>query len=69
MPAMNAASKRSFSVMRRIKSYLRSTMSQERLNHLMILNIYKETLDDMELKSIEFVQGKKHRLSVFGNFK
>ena len=71
MPATNAASERSFSVMHRIKSYLRSTMTQQRLNHLMILNIYKEALDDMELKSIadEFVQGNEHRLSVFGNFK
>ena len=71
MPAMNAASKRSFSVLRRIKSYLRSTMTQLRLNHLMILNIYKEALDDMDLKSIanEFVQGNEHRLSVFGNLK
>ena len=71
MPATNAASKHSFSVLHRIKSYLRSTMTQLRLNHLMILNIYKEALDDMDLKSIanEFVQGNEHRLSVFGNFK
>ena len=40
MPSTNAASERSFSVMRRIKNYLRSTMTQARLNHLMILNIY-----------------------------
>ena len=45
-------------------------MTQLRLNHLMIINIYKEALDDMDLKSItnEFVQGNEHRLSVFGNF-
>ena len=71
MPATNAASERSFSVLRRVKSYLRSTMTQLRLNNLMILHIYKEMLDDMDLKSIanEFVQGSEHRLSVFGNFK
>ena len=71
MPATNAASERSFSVLRRIKSYLRSTMTQQRLNHLMILNIYKEPLDEMDLKSIanEFVQGNEHRLSVLGKFK
>ena len=34
MPATNA-SERSFSAMRRVKSYLRSTMKQETLNHLM----------------------------------
>ena len=42
MPATNAVNERSFSTMRRIKSYLRSTMGQARLNHLMLLNIYRE---------------------------
>lgn len=37
MPATNAVSEHSFSTMRRIKSYLRSTMRQDRLNHLMTL--------------------------------
>ena len=37
MPATNATSERSFSAMRRLKSYLRSTMTQERLNHLITL--------------------------------
>ena len=35
MPATNATSKRSFSAKRRVKTYLRSTMHQQRLNHLM----------------------------------
>ena len=42
MPATNATSERSFSVLRIIKNYLRSTMKQARLNHLMVLNIYKD---------------------------
>ena len=71
MPATNAVSERSFSVLLRIKSYLRSTLTQQRLNHLMIFNIYKEAVDEMDLKSIanKFVQGNEHRLSVLGNFK
>ena len=70
MPATNAASERSFSVMRRIKSYLRSTMTQPQLNHLMILNVYKEILDKIDLKDIanQFVQGNEHRLTIFGTF-
>jgi hypothetical protein len=70
MPATNAASERSFSAMRRIKSYLRSTMGQARLNHLMTLSMYKEELDKMDLISVanEFVQGSEHRLRVFGTF-
>ena len=33
IPATNATSEHSFSALKRIKSYLRSTMSQSRLNH------------------------------------
>ena len=56
--------------MRRIKSYLRSTMGQERLNHLMLLHLHKEKLDKLDLVFIanEFVSGSKHRLSFFGKF-
>ena len=44
LPATNATSERSFSTMRRIKSYLRNSTGQERLNHLMTLSTYKEEL-------------------------
>ena len=59
MPATNAVSEGSFSVMRRIKSYLRNTMGQARLNHVIVLNIYKEKLDALDLTPIanEFVSG------------
>ena len=70
MPATNAASERSFSVMRRLKTYLRSTMRQSRLNHLMLLNINKQKIDDLDINIIadEFIQGSEHRLRVFGKF-
>ena len=70
MPASNAVSERSFSVMRRIKSYLRSTMGQARLNHVMVLNIYKEQVDALDLTAIanEFVSSSEHRLRFFGRF-
>ena len=45
LPATNATSERTFSLMKIIKTYLRSTMKQERLNHLMILCTYKERLE------------------------
>ena len=66
MPATNAASERSFSMMRRIKRYIMSTMTQPRLNDLKILNVYKEILDKMDLKDIanQFVQGNEHRQSL-----
>ena len=45
-------------------------MSQPRLNHVMILNIYKELLDKLDLCAVakEFVGSHEHRLSVFGKF-
>ncbi len=68
MPATNAESERSFSTVRRIKSYLRSTMSQQRLNHLMLLNIHKSFTDKLNLVDVanDFIAGNEHRKNVFG---
>jgi len=40
-----------------------------RLNYTMVLYIYKEMLDNLELDSIanEFVQGSEHRLTALEN--
>ena len=70
MPASNATSERSFSALRRIKTYLRTTMTQERLNNLMLLYVHQEYLDELDLLAVseEYVVGSKHRLSLFGHF-
>ena len=70
MPATNAVSERSFSAMRRLKTYLRSTMCQCGLNHVMLLNINQENLDKLTIDVIakEFVRGNEHSLSQFGHF-
>ena len=70
MPATNAASERSFSAMRRLKTYLRSTMCQTRLNHIMLLNLNKDRVDKLEIDSVanQFVQGSEHCLRMFGKF-
>ena len=52
MPATNAVSERSASSLRRIKTYLRSTMSQQRLNSLMILHTHKQRTDTLDLTKI-----------------
>lgn len=70
MPATNAVSERGFSAMRRIKSFLRSTMSQQRLNHLMVLSVHKEKCDKLKLSEIanDFVSGNENRLNALGYF-
>ncbi len=42
IPATNATSERSFSALRLLKSYLRTTPLQERLNYLMLLDVHKK---------------------------
>ena len=52
MPATNATSERSFSVLRRVKTYLHSSMSQRHLNHLMVLHVHKERTESLDLRCI-----------------
>ena len=70
MPATNAVSERSFSSLRRIKTYLRSTMTQTRLNSIMTLHIHKELTEKLNVSEIgnEFLGPSEHRLTLFGKF-
>ena len=70
LPATNANSERGFSKLRLVKTYLRSTMSQGRLNHLMILSIYKDMVDNIDLSKIctEFATANPTRSTTFGKF-
>jgi hypothetical protein len=47
-----ASAERSFSKLKLLKNYLRSTMSQERLNGLAICSIEKKILKSIELDTI-----------------
>lgn len=70
MRATNSTSERSFSAMRRLKSYLRSTMCQERLNSLMVIHVHKDLTDKINIHEIcnEFVSKGERRHQVFGDF-
>ena len=67
MPATNAVSERSFSAMRCIKTYLRSTMSQQRLNSAMVLHIHKDLTYNLDFKNVskEFISQSDYRKSKF----
>ena len=68
MLATNAVSERSFSSFKRIKTYLLSTITNNRLNHLLILHIHKLLTDRLDLTNVadEFVEEREERKSKFG---
>ena len=68
LPSTNAVSERSASALRRVKTYLRTTMSQLRLNNLMMLSIHKDRTDQINVETIinEFVLANRHRIDIFG---
>ena len=70
MPATNAISERSFSALRHMKTWLRSTMQQSRLNWYMILHIHKELTDALDLNKVanEFASRNFSRQTMFGKF-
>ena len=47
MPATNAVSERSASTLRRVKTYLCTTMHHDRLNHLMVLHAHKDETNNI----------------------
>ena len=70
MPATNAISERSFSALKRVKTYLRSTTGDSRLNHLMMLHFHKDRTDAITLVDVanDFVGEKESRKQLFGKF-
>ena len=69
-PATSAEAERSFSLGRRLKSWQRSTMKQERFSSLAILQEYKELTDEIDLVDIGNQFASKHddRYKLFGKF-
>ncbi|XP_060859153.1 52 kDa repressor of the inhibitor of the protein kinase-like [Metopolophium dirhodum] len=64
LPVSTASSERSFSSLKRIKTYLRNTMSEKRLNGLAMLSIHrsisvdaKEVLDELSInkRRVDFI--------------
>jgi hypothetical protein len=70
MPVTSATAERSFSGLRRLKTFLRTSMSQELLNSIAILHVHKELSREVNIDSAakEFVARSDHRLSAFGSF-
>ena len=58
VPVTTATAERSFSGLKRIKTYLRNAMTQQRLNHCMLLHIHRNKADGLDLLKIatEFIK-------------
>ena len=56
-PASSCEAERTFSALCRMKTWLRSTMTQRRLDDLMLCNIHKDILHELDPKTIasEFI--------------
>lgn len=69
LPASNAEAERSFSCLRRLKTFLRNSLGQQRLNHVAALNVHKKRLDAVSLEAIttEFIERCNNRRKVFGS--
>ena len=70
-PVSSCKSERSFSCLRRLKTWLRSTMThQERLNAATLCHIYKDVLDQIDLLQIarKFSSKTPVRRNCFGHF-
>jgi len=67
IPVTTCTSERSFSTLRRLKTYLRSTMVQERLNHVAILHVHKKLCDELNLDDIanDFIKRSSVRCNTF----
>ncbi|BFZ15279.1 hypothetical protein BsWGS_18318 [Bradybaena similaris] len=67
IPTTTCTAERSFSSLRRLKSYLRSTMAQTRLNSVAILNCHQHLVNELNLEDVadEFIKRKEIRGQTF----
>ena len=70
-PATSAAGERTFSSARRLKTWLRSTMTQTRFSNLTVLNTHKQRTDKLCLIDVanEFAALNENQKSNFGTVK
>ena len=67
MPVTSATAERSFSVLRRLKTYVRSTMNNDRLSSLALMHIHRDFSVDLDRVMEKFVSAKTRRTD-FGQF-
>ena len=68
MPVTSATAERSFSGLRRLKTFLRTSMSKELLNSIAVLHVHKALTREIDINkaAAEFISRSEHRLLTFG---
>nr|XP_054761170.1 zinc finger MYM-type protein 1-like [Lytechinus pictus] len=69
-PVSSSECERSFSTLRRLKSWLRNTMTQRRLNAVAVCNVHCGILDQVNIEEVakEFAARSDIRKNIYGNF-
>ena len=64
IPVTSAEAERAFSCMKRIKTYLRSLMTEKRLNSLAVLSLNKDIKIDIDVVINKFINTKNRRINL-----
>ena len=69
IPVTSATSERTFSALKRVFTYVCSTMTEARLNNCLLLHIHKELTDTLDIFTVakEFINNDE-RVKFFGHF-
>ena len=69
-PATSCDAERTFSAVRRLKTWLRSNLKQSRINSIPICHVHKDMLDSISREDVvaEFISRTQTRRKPFGNF-
>ena len=69
-PVTLSTSERTFSALRRVLTYMRASMTEQRLNNCMLLHVHKDITDSLDLVTVaeEFVSHSSDRHRYFENF-
>jgi hypothetical protein len=69
-PATSCTAERSFSSLRRLKTWLRSNMTQPRLNAVAVCHAHQDILDNLDIRKLaeEFASRSDIRRGLFGNW-
>lgn len=69
-PATSCTAERSFSSLWRLKTWLRSNMTQPRLNAVAVCHAHQDILDNLDIRKLaeEFASRSDIRRGLFGNW-